>query len=39
MGRFSTQCLIAGLLTAARTCKKVTQTIPSCRALESGNEP
>ena len=33
------QCLVAGLLTAARTCRKVAQATPSCRDLGSGNEP
>ena len=39
MGRASSQCLVAGLLTAARTCRKVPLATPSCRALGSGNEP
>ena len=39
MGRAGSQCLVAGLLTAARTCRKVAQATPSCRALGSGNEP
>ena len=39
MGRASSQCLVAGLLTVAMTCRKVAQAIPSCRALGSGNDP
>ena len=39
MGRGSSQCLAGRLLTVARTCKKVVQATPSCRALGSGNEP
>ena len=39
MGRASSQCLDAGLLTVARTCRMVAQATPSCRALGSGNEP
>ena len=38
MGRASSQCLVAGFLTVARTCRKVVQATPSCRALGSGNE-
>ena len=38
MGKASSRCLVAGLLTAARTCRKVAQATPSCRALGSGNE-
>ena len=38
MGRASIQCLIAGLLTVARTCGKVAKATPSCKALGS-NEP
>ena len=34
MGRASNQCLVAGLLTAARTCRKVVQATPSCRPWE-----
>ena len=37
-GRASSECLVAGLLTVARTCRKVAQATPSCRALGSGNE-
>ena len=33
----SSQCLVAGLLTAARTYGKVAQGTPSCRDLGSGN--
>ena len=39
MGRASSQCLIIGLSIAARTCRKVAQATPSCRALGSGKEP
>ena len=39
MGRASSQCLVAGLLTVARTHWKVVQATPSCRVLGSGNEP
>ena len=38
MGGASSQCLVSGLLTEARTCRKVAQATPS-GALESGNEP
>ena len=38
MGRASSQCLVAGLLTAARTCRKLLQGTPSGRALGSDNE-
>ena len=38
MGRASSQCLVVGLSTAARTCRKVALARPSCRALGSGNE-
>ena len=38
MGRASTQCMVVGLLIVARTCRKITQATPSCRALRSGNE-
>ena len=34
----SSQCLVAGLSTAARIFRKVIQATPSCRALGSGNE-
>ena len=34
MGRASSQCLVAGLLLAARICQKVVQTTTSFRALE-----
>ena len=33
MGRASIQCVVAGLLTVARTCRKVTQDPPSYRSL------
>ena len=39
MGRASSQCLVAGLSTDAKTCRKVAQATPICRALGSGNEP
>lgn len=39
MDRVSTQCLVAGPLTVARTCSKVPQATPSCRAPGSVNEP
>ena len=39
MGRASSQCLVAGLLTVARTFRKVAQATSSCRSLGSGNEP
>ena len=39
MDRVSSQCLVFGLLRAARTCRKVVRAPPSCRALGSGNEP
>ena len=38
MRRASSQCLVAGLSIAARTCRKVVQATPSRRALGSGNE-
>ena len=38
MGGANIQGLVAGLLIAARTCRKVAQATPSCRALGSGNE-
>lgn len=39
MGRASIQDLFAGLLTVARTCRKVAQSSPSCMALGIDNEP
>jgi len=39
MGRAGSQCLVARLLTAARTYRKVAQVTPSCRAIGSGKEP
>ena len=39
MGRDSSQCLVAGFLTAGGTCRKVVQDTHSCRALGSSNEP
>ena len=38
MGRANSQCLVSGPLTVARNCGKVVQIVPSCRALQSGNE-
>ena len=38
-GRASSQFLVAGLLTVARTHGKVAQADPSCRALGSGSDP
>ena len=35
----NSRCLFAGLLTVSRTCRKVAQPTPSCKALRSGNEP
>ena len=39
MGRASSRCPVVGLSTEARICRKVAQATPSCRVLESGNEP
>ena len=39
MGRASSQCLVAGPLTVARTCVKVAQAAPSCRAPGSDTDP
>ena len=39
MGRASSQCLVAGPLTVARTCVKVAQAAPSCSALGSDSDP
>ena len=39
VGRASSQCLLAGLLTVARTCWKMVQATPSCRALGRSNKP
>ena len=39
MGRASEQCLVAGTLTVARTCGKLAQAAPSCKALGSGSDP
>ena len=36
MGKASSQCMVAGLLTVARTCRKVVQATPSCRTLGGG---
>ena len=33
VGRASSQCLVIGLSIAARSCRKVAQATPSCRAL------
>lgn len=38
MSRASSQCLVTGPLTVARTHRKVVQAAPSCRALGSGSE-
>ena len=38
MVRVSSQYLVAGLLTVARTSRKVAQVIPSCRALGGDDE-
>ena len=38
MDRASSPCLVAGLSTAARTCRKAAEATPSCRALGGGNE-
>ena len=39
LGRASSQCLVAGTLTVARTHGKVVHAAPSCRAPESDSEP
>ena len=39
MGRASNQCLVIGLSIAARTCRKVAQAAPGCRALGSLSDP
>ena len=39
MSRASSQCLVTGPLTVARTHRKVVQAAPSCRALGSGSDP
>ena len=39
MGKASRPCLVAGVLTTARMCRKVVQATPSFRALGSGSEP
>ena len=36
--RASSQCLVAGPLTVARTCRKVAQATPNCRALGSDTD-
>ena len=38
MGMASSQCVVAGVLTVARICRKVEEATPSCRALGSSNE-
>ena len=38
MGRVSSQCLVAGPLTVARTCGKVAQAAPSCTTLGSDSD-
>ena len=37
MGRASSQCLVTGLSTVARACRKVELATPSYRAMGSGN--
>ena len=39
VGMASSQCLVAGPLRVARTCRKVVQAAPSCRALGSSSGP
>ena len=39
MGRASSQCLVGGPLTVARTHRKMVQVAPSCRTLGSGSDP
>ena len=39
MGRACSQCLVARPLTMVRTCGKVVQAAPGCRALASGSDP
>ena len=39
MVRASSQFLVAGPLTVARTCGEVVQAVPGCRALGSGSDP
>ena len=39
MDSVSILCLVAGLLTIARLCRKVAHATPSCRPQGSGNEP
>ena len=38
MGRASSQCLVAEILTVARTCRKVALAVPGSRAMGSDNE-
>ena len=38
MGRASSQCLVARPLTVSRSCGKVVQAAPSCRALGSDSD-
>ena len=38
MGQASTQCLVAGPLSVARTLRKVAQAAPSCGALGSDSD-
>ena len=39
MGRACSQCLVAGLLTVARTHREVALVAPGFRALGSGSDP
>ena len=39
MDKASSQCLVAGPLTVARTGREVAQAAPVCRPLGSGNDP
>ena len=39
MVRASGQSLVAELLKAARTCRKIAQATPSCSTLGGGNVP
>ena len=39
MSRPSSQCLVAGSFTVARTCQEVRQGAPSCNALGCDSDP
>jgi len=39
MGRANSQCLLAGPLAMAWTCRKIVQAAPSSRAPGSGSDP